>query len=119
MSHRFQNISVRRVWCGRLAALFGAIFTAASISSAEPDAPAADPKAPDGSKLVHLTLISDKATIAPGGAATIGVRLQMEPGWHTYWKNPGDSGTSTSVQFKLTGVDGATVGDRIICSMPC
>ena len=23
----------------------------------------------------------------------IGVRLQMQEGWHTYWENPGDSGS--------------------------
>ena len=23
----------------------------------------------------------------------VGIRLQMQDGWHTYWENPGDSGS--------------------------
>ena len=23
----------------------------------------------------------------------VGIRLQMQEGWHTYWENPGDSGS--------------------------
>lgn len=31
----------------------------------------------------------------------MGIRLRMKPGWHTYWKNPGDSGLPTSVEWTL------------------
>lgn len=32
---------------------------------------------------------------------SIAVVLESEPGWHTYWKNPGDAGMATSVTWTL------------------
>ena len=31
----------------------------------------------------------------------VAVRERMEPGWHTYWTNPGDSGEPTSIEWAL------------------
>ncbi|NWG14111.1 MAG: hypothetical protein HXY20_11315 [Acidobacteria bacterium] len=31
----------------------------------------------------------------------IGVRFRLDPGWHIYWKNPGDSGLPPSVNWQL------------------
>jgi DsbC/DsbD-like thiol-disulfide interchange protein len=28
-----------------------------------------------------------------------GVEILLEPGWHTYWRNPGDAGVSPSFDF--------------------
>ena len=39
--------------------------------------------------------------IAPGAPATLGVLLQHQPDWHTYWKNPGDSGLPTQLTWTL------------------
>ena len=33
----------------------------------------------------------------PGETVMAGVLLKMPPGWHTYWKNPGDSGAPTKI----------------------
>jgi thiol:disulfide interchange protein DsbD len=30
--------------------------------------------------------------VAPGGAVRLALHQILEPGWHVYWKNPGDSG---------------------------
>jgi thiol:disulfide interchange protein len=46
-------------------------------------------------------LVADKAAVAPGESFELGVLLTMEPGWHTYWKNPGDSGLATKIQWQL------------------
>lgn len=46
-------------------------------------------------------LISEVSAIAPGEPFTVGLHLQMEEGWHSYWKNPGDSGEPTSVDWSL------------------
>ena len=46
-------------------------------------------------------LLADAAAIAPGGSFLMGVHLRMEPSWHVYWKNPGDAGLATQVQFRL------------------
>ena len=29
----------------------------------------------------------------------VGLKLDMDPGWHTYWKNPGDSGGPFSIMW--------------------
>lgn len=38
---------------------------------------------------------------SPDGQWWAGVILDPQPGWHTYWINPGDSGLATSVQWQL------------------
>ncbi len=50
---------------------------------------------------------------APGGAATgkpvwLGLQLTHAPDWHTYWKNSGDSGLPTELQWTLP--PGVTAG---------
>src|ERR1043165_6654702 len=43
-----------------------------------------------GIQVVFPTLVA--GNVQPGKAFTLGIRLKIEPGWHTYWKNPGDAG---------------------------
>lgn len=45
----------------------------------------------DGPHL-NVQLIADQDSISPGSAFTLGIQFTPEPGWHIYWKNPGDSG---------------------------
>lgn len=45
----------------------------------------------------------------PGDTVMAGISLEMQPGWHTYWKNPGDSGLAATVQWTLP--PGVTAGD--------
>jgi thiol:disulfide interchange protein/DsbC/DsbD-like thiol-disulfide interchange protein len=54
-------------------------------------------------KTPHVTaeLISENAAVVPGQPATMALRLQIENGWHTYWRNPGDSGLPTTLDWKL------------------
>lgn len=55
----------------------------------------------------HITvhLISDQDSVAPGSAFTLGVKFKPEPGWHVYWKNPGDSGLAPKFDWQIpTGV---------------
>ena len=33
----------------------------------------------------------------------IGIKFEIEPGWHIYWKNPGDSGLPAEIQWKNAG----------------
>jgi DsbC/DsbD-like thiol-disulfide interchange protein len=46
-----------------------------------------------------LTLLSDRRSLIPGGNAWVGLRFNMEPGWHIYWINPGDSGEPPKIQW--------------------
>jgi thiol:disulfide interchange protein DsbD len=55
----------------------------------------------------RLLLNADAA--APGTTVLAGVQLQMEPGWHTYWKNPGEAGEATAIQWQLPA--GVTAGE--------
>jgi DsbC/DsbD-like thiol-disulfide interchange protein len=48
-----------------------------------------------------VTLVSDRGSLTPGGHVLVGLRFQMEKGWHVYWENPGDSGEPPKVQWQL------------------
>lgn len=50
---------------------------------------------------VKAKLLCDAEAIQPGKPFWVGVALSMEEGWHTYWKNPGDSGLPTKIEWKL------------------
>ena len=54
-----------------------------------------------GNDLVKARLVSDVNSVKPGEPFTLGVLLKITPGWHIYWKNPGESGMATSVKWKL------------------
>jgi len=44
----------------------------------------------------------------PGDTVLAGIRLQMDPEWHTYWKNSGASGIPTTLEWTLPA--GVTAG---------
>ncbi|MEM8799113.1 MAG: protein-disulfide reductase DsbD domain-containing protein [Pseudomonadota bacterium] len=48
-----------------------------------------------------MTLVSEVASIAPGKTFTVAIVMEPERGWHTYWKNPGDSGMATDLEWSL------------------
>ncbi len=39
--------------------------------------------------------------VGPGKPLQLGLWLQHQPHWHTYWKNPGDSGLATTLNWTL------------------
>lgn len=39
--------------------------------------------------------------VQPGKPVWLGLKITHEPHWHTYWKNPGDSGLPTTLQWTL------------------
>jgi len=56
----------------------------------------------------HVSLIADVRGIVPGGSFTVGVLMKMDPGWHTYWKYPGDAGLATQIRWDIP--EGFTAG---------
>ncbi|UXI70506.1 protein-disulfide reductase DsbD domain-containing protein [Tahibacter amnicola] len=64
---------------------------------------------PQALEPVQVTLVAEDTAIRPGQTAWIGLRLVHGAGWHTYWRNPGDSGLPTKVRFDLP--EGFTVDD--------
>lgn len=53
----------------------------------------------DESHPVEVQLIADTTAIAPGARFNLGVLFDIKPGWHIYWKSPGESGLPTKVRF--------------------
>jgi thiol:disulfide interchange protein DsbD len=49
----------------------------------------------------QVELITDVSAIQPGRPFWIGLHMDMEGQWQTYWKNPGDSGLSTAIKWDL------------------
>ena len=54
-------------------------------------------------------LVLSAEAARPGETITAGVLLKMPPGWHTYWRNSGDSGASTKIDWQLP--DGIKAGE--------
>ena len=65
---------------------------AATARAQEPQAPAAPP--------AHLQLIWENP-IRPGHKFFVGVLFSLDPGWHIYWQNPGDSGEPPKILWNL------------------
>jgi thiol:disulfide interchange protein DsbD len=63
-----------------------------------------------GTAVPHGTveLIAEKQWIVRGQSIDVGLRFQLEKGWHIYWVNPGDSGEPPSVKWELPA--GLTTG---------
>ncbi|MGD9895943.1 MAG: protein-disulfide reductase DsbD family protein [Candidatus Methylacidiphilaceae bacterium] len=56
---------------------------------------------PARSKHVEATLLSETNSVSPGVPFWTAIRLRMEKDWHTYWRNPGDAGSATRIDWKL------------------
>ncbi len=56
---------------------------------------------PVASARAVATLVSETDAIAAGKPFRIGLRLRLAPGWHTYWKNPGDAGAAPELNLVL------------------
>jgi thiol:disulfide interchange protein len=54
-------------------------------------------------KHVSIRLLPEKTDVAGGETITVGIEQTIDPHWHTYWINPGDSGTAARIQW--TGAD--------------
>jgi len=83
-----------RVW-----AIFGGLIAGllAAAAIAVP-ARAAGPAALDP---VAARLVPETGAVEPGGTLWVDLHLDIAPGWHTYWRNPGDSGLPTEIAWVL------------------
>jgi len=61
------------------------------------------PAAAQGVRTPHaeVELVAERTAVEPGRSLTVALRLAAIPGWHTYWRNPGDSGEPTRIEWKL------------------
>jgi thiol:disulfide interchange protein DsbD len=57
---------------------------------------------------VEVELVADRTAVIPGDRIELALRLRHDPHWHTYWRNPGDSGLAT--QLEPSGPAGTRFG---------
>ena len=50
---------------------------------------------------MHATLETEAVAVPADGPFWVGVRLALDPGWHVYWRHPGDSGLAPALVWRL------------------
>jgi thiol:disulfide interchange protein DsbD len=85
----------------------GLIFALITAFAAAPLASAASNSA-DAAHL-HVQLIFPDRGLSIGAQNSAGLYFKLEPGWHVYWKNAGDSGEPPHIQWTLPA--GITASD--------
>lgn len=82
---------------------FSFLFTLSSVWAAESETV--------DTGYVNAQLVSGHDVVAPGQSFYIALRTQLDPKWHTYWRNPGDSGEP--VQITWSASESLTYGDIV------
>ena len=83
-------------------ALCGIAVTCAAVSQNVAAEPVRTPH-------VEAELIAQDDSYTPGAEVTLALRLNIKEHWHTYWRNPGDSGLPTRLAWTLP--EGFTAGE--------
>jgi thiol:disulfide interchange protein DsbD len=60
---------------------------------------------------VKARLVSEVNAVGAGQTFWVALELDIRDGWHTYWRNPGDSGEATKLAWQLP--PGFTAGDIV------
>ena len=103
---------LRALWlCGLLIFLLGAVHAQTQILGG------ANVNAANQAKGQVVSNAQVQATLqvyAPNGLGAgqtfwLGLQIEHQPHWHTYWRNPGDSGLATELQWQLP--EGLTAGN--------
>lgn len=76
-----------------LSVLFGGVAQASTIET----------------EFVRGDFVFENSVVAPGDKTTLALDMTLAPGWHTYWKNAGDSGQP--VEIKWEAPEGVTIGE--------
>ena len=91
MTPRAKSRSPHHTGAALIAALL-ALLPAAGLRSQGVD---------DSSPHSDAELVAEVVSIAPGRPFTVALRLTMDEGWHSYWRNPGDAGGTTTIDWTL------------------
>ena len=78
----------------RIFFLFASLFLALSL-------PTHTHAQTQNEQLVKIRLLPEKGEIKPGDEIWIGTEQSIAEHWHTYWINPGDSGTPALIEWQL------------------
>jgi thiol:disulfide interchange protein DsbD len=76
------------------------LLVLAALALTEPHVLAAQSSG-DTSPNSEAQLVSEVSSIQPGTTFTVGVHFELDPGWHNYWQNAGDSGLPTTIEWTL------------------
>ncbi len=60
---------------------------------------------------LEAQLVAQDAAAVPGSTIYVALRQKIQPGWHTYWRNPGDAGDATKIVWTLPA--GWSAGDIV------
>ena len=63
---------------------------------------------PMDDKKIAVTLLPAARTVPAGDAISVALVMKPKPGWHGYWKNPGDAGAEATIAWTLPA--GVTIG---------
>ncbi|HZF97005.1 MAG TPA: protein-disulfide reductase DsbD domain-containing protein, partial [Pseudoxanthomonas sp.] len=102
MSHdhpRHSTDTCRPTWThARMIRLFALLILLTALPAPATAAAASSPVRTD-----HLQsrLVAETIAAVPGTRLTLGLLLEHDPHWHTYWRNPGDSGLPTELNLTL------------------
>ena len=77
-----------------IATLRPGLLLAAALAVASGSALAAE-----GAPTVEVQLLADTAAVGGGDRFDLVVHFAIEPGWHIYWENPGDTGMATTARL--------------------
>src|ERR1041384_656566 len=86
-----------------LGIILAAVLCAGGPARAAAPVPPTDP--------VQAKLVAEANAVAPGTTLWVDLHLDIAPGWHTYWRNPGDSGLPTEIAWTLP--PGFSAGDIV------
>jgi len=56
----------------------------------------------------NARIVASSGSVMPGDSLWIAVEIDLPEGWHTYWRNPGDSGAPPTLDYSLPS--GVTLG---------
>ena len=79
------------------------LFTAILLSAWQVAAELAEINSPEG----RLRLVQECEAVSYEKDFLIGIDFKLQPGWHIYWKNPGDSGLAP--KFKWRHPEGVSI----------
>ena len=85
-----RSASILRV--AQLIALVTALCAGSTARAIEP---------PNPQELVRVELVAETASVASAATLWVDVHFAIKPGWHIYWRNPGDSGLPTAIEWNL------------------
>ena len=83
--------------------LHRALILVAVLVAASSSVPVARGETSDPAKFSHgvINLVTETSSIQPGSEFILGVHFTLEPGWHIYWVNSGDSGETPRITWQL------------------